>query len=112
MIVFEHNGKQYNLKKEDENEIIYLPYQKNTKPGGKITFSKVLSDGDNFGHPYLDVEIFGEVVKHGLKRKIYILGYKAKKRQVGNNLKGQGHREKYTEVKITDIKRQSQFLKT
>jgi len=102
--VFENKGKQYNLKKE--NKIIYLDYQKDTKPGNEISFSKASRfyiDGNSFKSEKVKVVVV--IVKHGLKRKIYVLGYQAKKRQVGNNLKGQGHRQKYTEVRVIRIEK-------
>lgn len=86
------------------NELLQIDYQKNTKPGDKITF-KVLScegeEGEEFGQPYLkNVQVVGEVVEHkGKKKKIVIAKRKAKKRYK----KKQGHRQGYTLIKIVDI---------
>ncbi|CAI2201950.1 5840_t:CDS:1, partial [Funneliformis geosporum] len=84
------------------NELLQIDYQKNTKPGSKIVFDKVLScEGEEFGQPYLkNVQVIGEVVEHqGKRKKIVIAKRKAKKRYK----KKQGHRQAYTLIKIVDI---------
>ena len=82
------------------NEFLQIDYQKNTKPGDKIIFDKVLSCEGEFGQPYLkNVQVIGEVTKHGKRKKIIIFRYKAKKRYK----KKQGHRQQYTQIKIAEI---------
>ena len=72
--------------------------------GGSIEFNDVLlgSDGKNVktGVPSLSgAKVTGEIVKHGLGDKIII--FKMKRRK--NYAKKQGHRQKFTEVRINDI---------
>jgi len=72
--------------------------------GSKVTFDDVIlgSDGDktHIGAPGLKgAHVTGEIVKHGLDDKIVV--FKAKRRK--NYAKKQGHRQKFTEVRIKDI---------
>jgi large subunit ribosomal protein L21 len=91
-------ARQINIDKI--NQLLQIDYQKNTKPGDKIVFNKVLSCEGKFGQPYLkNTQVVGEVVKHGKRKKIIIYKYKAKKRYK----KKQGHRQQYTQIKIAEI---------
>ena len=72
--------------------------------GSKVTFDDVIlgSDGDNthIGAPGLKgAHVTGEIVKHGLDDKIVV--FKQKRRK--NYAKKQGHRQKFTEVRIKEI---------
>ena len=72
--------------------------------GSKVTFDDVIlgSDGDktHIGAPGLKVaHVTAEIVKHGLDDKIVV--FKQKRRK--NYAKKQGHRQKFTEVRITDV---------
>jgi large subunit ribosomal protein L21 len=104
--VFEIKSKKGGARQIDVdkiNQLIQIDYQKNTKPGDKIIFDKVLSCDEveeEFGQPYLkNVQVIGEVIKHGKRKKIIIYKYKAKKRYK----KKRGHRQQYTQIKITQI---------
>jgi large subunit ribosomal protein L21 len=91
-------ARQINIDKI--NQLLQIDYQKNTKPGDKIVFDKVLSCEGEFGQPYLkNVRVIVEVIKHGKRKKIIIFKRKAKKRYK----KKQGHRQQYTQVKIAEI---------
>ena len=73
--------------------------------GDSITFDEVLlgSDGSKVfaGAPLVSgAKVTAEVVKHGRGDKIVVFKFKRRK----NYAKKQGHRQKYTEVKIADIK--------
>lgn len=101
--VFEIKSKKGGARQIEVNKINQLKtvdYQKNTKPGDKIIFDKVLVHEGEFGQPYLkDVQVIVEVVKNIKKKKIIVFKYKAKKRYK----KKQGHRQPYTQIKIAEI---------
>jgi large subunit ribosomal protein L21 len=75
------------------------------EPGEKVTFDEVLlsSDGDTIraGAPFVKgASVVGEVVGDGKEKKIYVFKFKRRK----NYRRKTGHRQKFTEVKITDVK--------
>jgi len=72
--------------------------------GTAVEFNDVLlgSDGDSVraGVPTLSgAKVTGEIVKHGKDEKIIVFKFKRRK----NYARKQGHRQKFTEVRITDI---------
>jgi large subunit ribosomal protein L21 len=72
--------------------------------GDTIDFEHVLmiADGDQVkvGVPYVEGgKVVGSVVSHGRHDKIIILKFKRRK----HHMKRMGHRQHYTEVKITQI---------
>ena len=74
------------------------------EPGDSITFDEVLlgaNDGDfKLGAPLVSgAGIKAEVVKHGKGEKIIIFKHKRRK----NYRRKLGHRQKYTEVRISEI---------
>jgi|SRR5688572_11840861 large subunit ribosomal protein L21 len=74
------------------------------EPGGKIEFTDILlgTDGKKVqtGAPKLGkARVTGEIVRHGKGDKIVV--FKMKRRK--NYAKKQGHRQGFTEVKISDI---------
>jgi len=74
------------------------------EPGEEIVFDKVLlvSNGDdvNVGAPYVESgRVTGEVMRTDRGKKIRIIKFKRRK----DFLKRQGHRQWFTEVKITGI---------
>ena len=74
------------------------------EPGDSITFDEVLlgaNDGDfKLGAPLVSgAGITAEVVKHGKGEKIIIFKHKRRK----NYRRKLGHRQKYTEVRISEI---------
>ena len=93
-------GKQFRAESGKTIRIPTLPGD----AGSKITFDDVIlgSDGDktHIGTPGLKgAHVTAEIVKHGLGDKIVV--FKAKRRK--NYAKKQGHRQKFTEVRIKDI---------
>lgn len=74
--------------------------------GDTITFDQVLVTGGgdddvNVGAPLLDgVSVTGEVVRHGKDKKIVVFKWKRRK----NYRRKQGHRQKFTEVRIGEIR--------
>lgn len=72
--------------------------------GTAVEFNDVLlgSDGQNvrLGVPTLaGAKVTGEIVKQGLDTKIIVFKFKRRK----NYARKQGHRQKFTEVRINDI---------
>jgi large subunit ribosomal protein L21 len=101
-IRFEIKGKQYCYFPEKREQVFHIDYQKNTRVGEKIIFDKILNKDEEFGQPYLKgIQLIGEVLKHGLKKKITIMKYKPKKRFK----KKIGHRQQYTAIKISDLEK-------
>ena len=95
-----HAGKQFRAETGKKQRIPTLPGD----AGSKITFDDVIlgSDGDktHIGAPGLKgAHVTAEIVKHGKGDKIVV--FKAKRRK--NYAKKQGHRQKFTEVRIKDI---------
>lgn len=75
-----------------------------TEPGQNVEFGEVLlgADGDNIrlGAPVLDgARVTAEVVRHGRGEKIIIFKHKRRK----NYRRKQGHRQGFTEVKVSEI---------
>ncbi len=99
--IFEACGRQFRAEAGDS---IRMPLM-NGDPGTKITFDQVLltADGDEVktGQPMVTgAKVLGEIVEHGKERKIYVFKFKRRK----NYKRKTGHRQQYTEVKITDLK--------
>jgi large subunit ribosomal protein L21 len=72
--------------------------------GGTVEFNDVLfgADGDKVhtGVPAIaGAKVTGQIVKHGLGDKIVVFKFKRRK----NYARKQGHRQPYTEVRITNI---------
>ena len=75
------------------------------EPGETVTFGEVLvagSDDDlQLGSPTLaGASVTGEVIRHGKDKKVIIFKWKRRK----NYRRKQGHRQKFTEVRIGEIK--------
>ena len=98
--VFASGGKQHRVT---EGEIVRLELL-DAEPGQEVVFDKVLmvADGDNVsvGAPYVEGgKVTGEVVANDRARKIRIIKFKRRK----HHMKQMGHRQYYTEIKITGI---------
>lgn len=93
-------GKQYRTEEGEFVRVEKLP----GNVGDEVVFDKVLmhSDGENvnIGQPLLnDVEVKGHIIEQGKHRKIIVFKYKRRKRY----RKKQGHRQRYTAVRIDNI---------
>src|SRR5919205_2296119 len=93
-------GKQYRVEK---GKTLRLPLM-SAEAGAKVTFDEVLlsSDGETIktGTPLLKgAKVLGEVVGEGKEPKIYVFKFKRRK----NYRRKTGHRQGYTEVRITDL---------
>lgn len=98
--VIETGGKQYKVSDGDILRIEKLDLE----IGDTAVFDKVLLVCDDedikIGAPYVDgSKVEAEVVDHDKHKKVLVYKYKAKK----NYRKKQGHRQPYTEIKITSI---------
>ena len=94
-------GKQHRVK---EGETLKLE-KLEVETGGSVDFDRVLlvADGDKVqvGAPVVDgAKVTAEVVSHGRHDKIQIIKFRRRK----HSMKRQGHRQWFTEVKITGIK--------
>jgi large subunit ribosomal protein L21 len=99
--IFRALGKQFRAEK---GKTLKLPLMV-AEPGAKVTFDEVLlsSDGTTIkaGAPLVKgAKVVGEVVGHGKDEKIYVFKFKRRK----NYRRKTGHRQKHTEVRITDVK--------
>ncbi|BCX16212.1 MAG: 50S ribosomal protein L21 [Candidatus Parcubacteria bacterium] len=98
--VIKTGGKQYLVSPSDKIKIEKLEGE----VGSKVSFDKVLllSRGEELfvGNPYLEnVVVEGEIVKQGREKKKIVFKYHSKTRYK----KTKGHRQHFTEVKITKI---------
>ena len=98
--VFSSGGKQHRVT---EGEVIKLELLK-AEPGEKVVFDKVLivADGDDVsvGKPYVaGGKVTAEVISHDRGKKIRVIKFKRRK----DYLRRQGHRQWFTELKITGI---------
>jgi large subunit ribosomal protein L21 len=98
--IFRTSGKQFRAEK---GKTIRLPLM-DAEAGAKVTFDEVLlsSDGETVraGTPLVaGAKVVGEVVGQGKEPKIYVFKFKRRK----NYRRKTGHRQRYTEVRITDL---------
>ena len=98
--VIESGGKQHRVV---EGETLKLE-KLEAGTGESISFDKVLLVGEGadvkVGAPYLDSgKVTAEVVSHGRHRKVSIIKFKRRK----HHMKRMGHRQWFTEVRITGI---------
>jgi large subunit ribosomal protein L21 len=99
--IFRAAGKQFRAEK---GKTLRLP-RIAAEPGTKLTFDEVLlaSDGETVraGTPLVKgASVTAEVVAEGKEPKIYVFKFKRRK----NYRRKTGHRQRFTEVKITDVK--------
>lgn len=94
-------GKQYKVFPGE-----YLKVEKIESPiGASITLDKVLMimDGEtiNIGTPYIkEASVVAEVRNQARLKKVHITKFRRRK----HHMKRMGHRQSYTEIKITEIK--------
>ncbi len=95
--VIKTGGKQYYV---EEGSIIYVE-RLDGNANDKVIFDEVLMLGDKLGTPNVSgAKVEGEIIKHGKNKKIKIFTYKP---NTTSTRKKQGHRQPYTEIKITKI---------
>jgi large subunit ribosomal protein L21 len=98
--IFRTAGKQF---KAEPGRLVKIPTVI-AEPGSKLTFDEVLlgSDGAAIkaGTPLVKgARVTAEIVRHGKEKKIVVFKYKRRK----NYARKQGHRQKYTEVRIDTV---------
>ncbi|HAU3819501.1 TPA: 50S ribosomal protein L21 [Legionella pneumophila] len=98
--VIKTGGKQYTVKEGDVLKIEMLP----ENVGNEIKFSEVLMlvDGDKVtcGTPFVaKATVKAEVLDHGRHKKVKIIKFCRRK----HHMKQMGHRQYYSQVKITAI---------
>ncbi|MES3008317.1 MAG: 50S ribosomal protein L21 [Pseudomonadota bacterium] len=98
--VIESGGKQHRVV---EGETLKLE-KLEAATGEQVSFDKVLMVGEGesvkIGAPYVEgSKVTAEVVSQGRAKKVTILKFRRRK----HHLKHQGHRQWFTEVKITGI---------
>ncbi len=93
-------GKQHRVR---EGELIKLE-KIEMETGATVEFDKVLlvANGDDVkvGAPVVEgAKVSAEIVTHGRHKKVNIIKFRRRK----HHMKRQGHRQWFTEVKITGI---------
>ena len=98
--VFQSGGKQHRVSEGDVVKLELL----DVEPGQEVVFDKVLmvaNDGDvSVGAPYVEgQQVKAEVLRNERDKKIRVIKFKRRK----DYMRRQGHRQWFTEVKITAI---------
>ena len=97
--VIQTGGKQYKVQND---EVIFIE-KLDAEANDTVTFDVVAlgtDDGIKVGTPFVEgAKVTAEVVKNGKGKKIRVATYKLKK----NEKRVMGHRQPYTQVKITSI---------
>lgn len=98
--IIETGGKQYRVAEGDLVTVEKL----DADQGATLDLPRVLmlAEGDSvqMGKPYLDgAKVTAEVAAHGKHDKVHIVKFKRRK----HHLKRQGHRQCFTQLKITSI---------
>jgi large subunit ribosomal protein L21 len=98
--VIETGGKQYRVAEGDKVRVEKL----DAEAGSTIDLDKVLmvADGTSItvGKPFIEgTKVTAEVAGHGRADKVKIIKFRRRK----HHLKRQGHRQWFTELKITGI---------
>ncbi len=98
--IVETGGKQYRVAPGDVIQVEKLPVE----VGAQIELDRVLclaqDDDVKVGAPCLEgVRVKAQVLRHGKGRKILVVKFKKRK----NYRRKKGHRQLFTELKITEI---------
>jgi large subunit ribosomal protein L21 len=98
--VIETGGKQYRVAEGDKVRVEKL----DAETGSTIDFEKVLMIADGasvtVGKPFIEgSKVTAEVAGHGRADKVKIIKFRRRK----HHMKRQGHRQWFTELKITGI---------
>lgn len=99
--IIETGGKQYRVAEGDVLAVEKL----DAGAGETVDLSQVLmlADGDSvqIGKPYVEgAKVTAEIAGHGKHDKVRIIKFKRRK----HHLKRQGHRQPFTQLKITGIR--------
>jgi len=93
-------GKQYRVTKDAVLRVEKL----DAEPGSTVEFGEVLLVGEGaevkLGKPRLDgSKVLATVVRHGKGEKVSIVKFRRRK----HYLRRKGHRQQFTEVRVTEI---------
>jgi len=93
-------GKQYKVREGERLKVEKME----VATGGSLTFDRVLlvgkDDDIKIGTPVVEgAKVTAEVVSQGRHKKIRIIKFRRRK----HHMKQQGHRQWFTEIKITGI---------
>ena len=99
--VIQTGGKQYKVK---AGEILKVEKLEDSKENSKIEFNEILAYGDDknleLGEPTISgAKVEAELIKNGKNRTVLIF----KKRRRQNSRRKNGHRQKFTRVRISKI---------
>ena len=99
--VIQTGGKQY---KVEAGEILKVERLEDSKENSKIEFNEILAYGDDknleLGEPTISgAKVEAELIKNGKNRTVLIF----KKRRRQNSRRKNGHRQKFTMVRISKI---------
>ena len=99
--VIQTGGKQYKVK---AGEILKVEKLEDSKENSKIEFNEILAYGDDknleLGEPNISgAKVEAEIIKNGKNRTVLIF----KKRRRQNSRRKNGHRQKFTMVRISKI---------
>ena len=99
--VIQTGGKQYKVK---AGEILKVEKLEDSKESSKIEFNEILAYGDDknleLGEPTISgAKVEAELIKNGKNRTVLIF----KKRRRQNSRRKNGHRQKFTMVRISKI---------
>ena len=99
--VIQTGGKQYKVK---AGEILKVEKLEDSKKNSKIEFNEILAYGDDknleLGEPTISgAKVEAELIKNGKNRTVLIF----KKRRRQNSRRKNGHRQKFTMVRISKI---------
>ncbi|CAL4322130.1 50S ribosomal protein L21 [Buchnera aphidicola] len=98
--IFSNGGKQYQVQRGQTIRLEKI----NAKKGDNITFDNILmlikEKNIQLGTPSIkNSSIIGNIIQHGREKKIKIIKFRKRK----HFKKQQGHRQYFTDVKITQI---------
>ena len=99
--VIQTGGKQYKVK---AGEILKVEKLEDSKENSKIEFNEILAYGDDknleLGEPTISgAKVEAELIKNGKNRTVLIF----KKRRRQNSRRKNGHRQKFTMIRINKI---------
>lgn len=98
--VIQSGGKQHRVS---EGQVVRLE-KIEAETGAEINFDKILLVGEGaelaLGEPYLEgAKVSGEIVEHGRGKKVKVVKFRRRK----HHRKQMGHRQWFTDVRITGI---------
>ena len=99
--IFKAAGEQV---KAEEGDLLRVPKLEG-EPGAKVTFDEVLlsADGETIktGQPTVKgAKVSAEIVRHGRGEKLFVFKFKKRKKYRRKT----GHRQDFTEIKVTGLK--------